>query len=204
MMRRTVTVGGSWGVLCGIANGWPVASTLVQMTVPWVWIAALVGYRLAESTRRSGLLGGVALAAASVAYFGVGAIAGGLSGESPFGGIRFLILWTSIALVVGPIAGVIGRWLTTERTVLAVVLLATVSIAEPLALWAHIDHLDAHFAYFGVALIGLTFPVVWFRSALRNAVKAVALTVALTYPTAVILEAGLVALRQISSPLRLV
>ena len=44
-MRRAVVVGLVWGVFCGIANGVPVATTLVQMAVPWVWVAAFVAYR---------------------------------------------------------------------------------------------------------------------------------------------------------------
>ena len=98
----------------------------------------------------------------------------------------------------------VGRWLTYHSTILpAVVLLATVSTAEPLALWPHIDHLDAHIAYVGVAIVGLTFPLLFFRRRWSQAVRAVFLTAALTYPAAVVLEATLIALGQISSPMRL-
>ena len=54
--------------------------------------------------------------------------------------------------VIVRLAGVMGWWLRTKRASLpAVVALAMVSVAEPLALWTHIDHLDAHLAYMGVA-----------------------------------------------------
>ena len=49
-----------------------------------------------------------------------------------------------------------GWWLTSQqRSFIAVVTLATVSLAELLALWTHIDHLDAHLAYMGVVAAGL-------------------------------------------------
>jgi hypothetical protein len=204
MMRRTVVVGAVWGIFCALANGDPVASTLAQMAVPWVWVAAFVGYRMARSTKQAALVGGITLLAANVAYFTVGTVFGGLSGVPLGGGIRFFMLWTSIGLVVGPIAGIIGWWISDEHTALAaVVTLATASVAEPLALWAHIDRLDAHLAYLSVAIVGLTFPVIWFRRTWRKVVKAVALPLALTYPAAVILELILIGLGQISPPMRL-
>jgi hypothetical protein len=204
MMRRTVVVGAVWGIFCALANGNPVASTLAQMAVPWVWVAAFVGYRMAKSTKTAALLGGISLLVANVGYFTIGTVSGGLTGAPLGGGIRFFALWTAIGLVVGPIAGVIGWWITAERTALpAVVALATASVAEPLALWAHIDHIDAHLAYVIVAIVGLTVPVMWFRRTWRKAVKAAALVLALTYPTAVTLELVLIGLRQISPPMRL-
>jgi hypothetical protein len=205
MMRLTVVVGAIWGIFCVLANSYPVASTLAQMAVPWIWVAAFVGYRMASSAKKAALLGGIALLTANVAYLTVGTVARALTGAPLGGGIRFFVLWTSIGLVIGPVAGVIGWWLTAERTALtAVVAIATASVAEPLALWAHIDHLDAHLAYLIVAILGLTFPMIWFRRTWRKAVKAVALLLALTYPTAVTLELVLIALRQISPPMRLI
>lgn len=204
-MRKTVVVGVVWGLFCGIGNGWPVASTLVQMAVPWIWVAAFVAYRAAANGRRAALLGGIALLAANVAYFSVGSIARGFAGLSLVGGIGFFALWATVGLVIGPVAGVVGWWLTTERTsFVAVVTLATVSIAEPLALWTHIDHFDAHLAYIGVAAVGCAFPLTWFRRDWINGLKALALVVVLTYPAAVVLEATLIALRQISPPMRLI
>jgi hypothetical protein len=203
-MRRAVVVGLVWGVFCGIANGVPAATTLVQMAVPWIWLAAFVAYREADSSRLAAWLGAATLLAANVAYFGVGSIARGISGLPPVGGIHFFALWTVVGLVIGPIAGVVGWWLTSQRGSTAVVMLATVSVAEPLALWAHIDHLDAHLVYIGVAAAGLAFPLLWFRRDRRKALRALALVLVLTYPIAVALEATLIAFRQISPPMRLV
>jgi cation transport ATPase len=87
---------------------------------------------------------------------------------------------------------------------MAVVTLATVSIAEPLALWTHIDHFDAHLAYLSVAAAGFAFPLVWFRRDWRNALKAVVFVVVLTYPAALVLEAVSIAFGQISPPMRLI
>ena len=204
-MRKAVVVGVVWGLFCGIVNGWPVATTLVQMAVPWIWVAAFVAYRAAKSGRRAALLGGIALLAANVAYFAVGSIARGFAGLSLVDGIGFFALWATVGLVIGPVAGVVGWWLRTERTsFVAVVMLAMVSIAEPLALWTHIDHFDAHLAYIGVAAVGCAFPLTWFRRDWVNGLKALALVVVLTYPAAVVLEATLIALRQISPPMRLI
>lgn len=204
-MRRAFVVAVVWGVFCGVANGLPVITALVQMAVPWVWVAAFVAHRGASNSRLAALLGAVTLLAANVAYFGVGSIARGVSGLPVVGGIRFFALWATVGLIVGPIAGVVGWWLTTERaSFAAVVMLATVSIAEPLALWTHIDHFDAHLAYLGVAAVGFAFPLTWFRRDWGNALKALALAVVLTYPTAVVLEATLIVFRQISPPMRLI
>lgn len=197
-------VGVLWGVFCGIANGWPVASTLAQMAAPWIWVAALVAYRASGGSRQAALLGALALLAANASYFAVGSIARGLSGLPPVGGIRFFAMWTTLGLVIGPVAGIVGWWLTQRTAFAAIVTLATVSIAEPLALWAHIDHFDAHLAYVGVATAGMALPLILYRRHWTKAVRAVALALFLTYPTAVILEATLIALRQISAPMRLI
>jgi hypothetical protein len=145
------------------------------------------------------------LLVANVAYFGIGSLARGLAGLPVVGGIRFFALWATVGLVIGPIAGVMGWCLTTERaSFMAVVTLATVSIAEPLALWTHIDHFDAHLAYLSVAAAGFAFPLVWFRRDWRNALKAVVFVVVLTYPAALVLEAVSIAFGQISPPMRLI
>lgn len=203
-MRRAILFGLGWGAFCGITNGVPLATTLVQMAVPWIWVAAFVAYRNADNTRLAALLGGVSLLAANAAYFGIGSLARGISGLDPFAGVHFSALWATVGLIVGPIAGVVGWWLKARAPFAAVVMLATVSIAEPLALWTHIDHLDAHLAYIGVAAIGLASPLLWFRRNLRRALQATALVLVLTYPTAIALEATLIALGQISSPMRLI
>lgn len=203
-MRRAVIVGLVWGVFCGIANGVPIATTLVQMAVPWIWVAAFVAHREADNARLAALLGAITLFAANVAYFGVGLIAHSISGLPQAGGVRFA-LWVTVGLAIGPVAGVLGWWLTSQRgSFPAVVTLATITVAEPLALWTHIDHLDAHLAYIGVAAAGLALPVIWLRRDRRKALRALALVLVLAYPTAVALEATLIAFRQISPPMRLI
>lgn len=204
-MRRTGVVGVFWGIICGLANGVPIASTLAQMAVPWIWVAAFVGYKLARTVKRAAVLGGLTLLVANVAYFGVGAIWGLVSESAAGGDVRFLVLWTTVGLVIGPVAGMVGWWLNTQRMNFAAVgMLSTISIAEPLALWAHINHTDAHIAYLGVAIAGLAFSCLFHRGDWRRAFRAVMLTVALTYPAAVVVEATLIALNQISSPMRLI
>jgi hypothetical protein len=203
-MLRVVVVGMVWGVFCGIANGRSVLNTLAQMAVPWIWAAALVAYR-AKSAKRAAMLGAAALLVANVAYFSVGAIARAIAGLPVTGGLALLAMWTAVGLIVGPIAGLMGWWLASERAGLwAVVALATVSLAEPLALWSHINHFDAHVAYTAVGAAGVLFPLIWFRRARRKALKALALVGLLGYPVAVVLEATLIALGQISAPMRLI
>jgi len=206
LIRTAVGLGLAWGVFCGIANGWPVASTLAQMAVLWVWVAAFAAYRTAPaSTTQAAWIGGVTLLAANVAYFAVGLLARSAAGLPLVGGIRFFVLWATVGLATGPVAGALGWWLMSRRrAVAAVAVLAAVSIAEPLALWMHIDHLDAHLAYIGVAAVGSSFSLVWFRQAWRDAFLAVALMLVLIYPMAVALEATLIAFGQISAPMRIV
>lgn len=162
-MIKAILIGLVWGVVCGIANGLPGVTTLVQMAVPWVWVAAFVAFREADNRRLAAFVGALTLLAANVAYLSVGSIGRGIAGLSLVDGVRFFALWSAVGLVVGPLAGVVGWWLTQRNPFTGVVTLATVSVAEPLALWTHIDHLDTHLAYVGVALAGLAFPLVWFR-----------------------------------------
>lgn len=204
-MRRAVVAGIIWGSFCGLANGWPGATTLVQMAVPWVSLAAFVGFRTADSGSQPALAGGVSLLATNVAYFGVGSIARAFAGLPQIGGVQFFVFWTVVGLVVGPIAGLVGWWLKADRTArMAAALLTTVSIAEPLALWAHIDHLDAHLVYVAVGLGGVALPFARFRRNPRTAFVALALAILLAYPAAVALEAALIALGQVSPPMRLI
>lgn len=204
-MGRAIAIGALWGVFCGVANGWPVATTLAQMAVPWIWVAAFVAYVAGSATRQAALLGGVTLLAANVAYFVVGGVAREVAGVSAVGGLRFFVLWTTLGLIVGPIAGVAGAWLAAERTGLpAAVALATVSVAEPLALWTHIAHADARVAYALVAAIGVAVPLMRYHRGSGSRARALAVVIGLTYPTAVALEVTLIALGQISAPLRLV
>lgn len=207
-MKRRVAVasiGLLWGAFCGLTNGLPIATTLAQMAVPWMWVAALVGYRYARDGRHAALLGGVVLVWANVAYFGLGTAAQVIDGVSVLGGVRFFILWSAVGLLVGPMAGFIG-WSANRRPprVPAIAALAAVSLAEPLALWFHINHVDAHITYVVVALAGLLLPLLWIRTWARKALAALAIAIAAAYPLAVVLEIVLIALGQVSAPLRLV
>lgn len=204
-MRSALTIGSTWGVLCAVANFLPIVSTLAQMAVPWIWVAAIAGYCVASSRRQAALVGGATLLAANVGYFVVGVLQRGMSDLPLAGGARFLVLWAVVGMVVGPIAAVIGWMLARgQGPSIAVVALAGISVAEPLALWAHIDHMDAHLAYIGVAAAGLVFPIVWFWGEWRRAVIAFALVLVAAYPAALVLEASLIVLDQISPPMRLV
>jgi hypothetical protein len=175
------------------------------MAVPWIWVAAATGYGLAGHARRAVILGALVLVVANLSYFVVGRVVQAAGVGALASGVRFLMVWTGLGLVVGPIAGWLGWRLRDARTAMpSVVLMSTVSIAEPLALWAHIDHVEAHLAYVVVALSGLAFAAVWFRTSPRDAGRALGLALVLAYPAAVVLEAALVALGQISAPLRLI
>lgn len=199
-------LGSAWGLFCALARALPFGSTLAQMAVPWIWVAALAGLLWgADDVRRSGLVGAATLLAANLSYFAVGVIARVFSETSTVSGVRFLLLWTVIGLMMGPASAIVGRWLRNPvREVMAVTLLATVSVAEPVALWSHINHIDAQVTYVLVAVVGLILPFVWLRPLPRRAVKATALTVTLLYPSAVVLELVLIVLGQVSAPARLI
>ena len=204
-MRWTVAAGSAWGIYCALANGVPVASTFAQMAVPWVWVAALVGWRFAQSSKRAALLGGVSLLAANVAYFGVSVIAASISAGYASSGIIFFALWAGVGLVIGPISGLLGFFLKVpSHRFLAVALLSSVSIAEPLALWAHIDHVDSHIAYLIVGALGLVLPMTLLGRDRKCLIGAIGIVMLAVYPTALILEVTLIALGQISPPMRLI
>ncbi len=208
MMRdhaEVAAIGSIWGVFCALANGWPIVTTLAQMAVPWMWVAAFVGFRFAKDGRRAAVLGGLVLLWANVAYYGFSSIGQLVNSGAPFGGVRFLILWSTVGLIAGPVAALLG-WIANLEPprMLGMAALATASIAEPLALWEHIDHADAHIAFVIVALIGLTLPFLPVRAGLRTSLTGVSLAIVLAYPLAVVLEVVLIALGQISAPLRLV
>lgn len=206
-MRHHATVaaiGSFWGVFCALANGWPIATTLAQMAVPWMWVAAFVGFRFAKDGRRAALVGAVVLLWANLAYFGFSSIGQLVNSGATLSGVRFFVLWSIVGLIVGPVAGVLGRSAGARPPyMLGIAALTTASVAEPLALWKHIDHTDAHIAFVIVASIGLTLPFL-IRSGLKTSLIGVSLSILLAYPLAVVLEVVLIALGQISAPLRLV
>ena len=175
------------------------------MAVPWVWVAAAVSFRKASDARQGALLGATALLAANVSYFVVGSIARLLDGGSAAVDVRFFVLWAVVGLVVGPISGLAGWWLRDGRLALAsVVTLVVVTMAEPLALWPHIESSEARMVFIAVGLAGIVAPLVLRRRRPRDAVAALLVALALTYPAALALEVVLIALGQISPPLRLI
>ena len=204
-MRLALIVGSAWGVFCGIANGWPLATTLVQMAVPLVWVAVAVSYRTANDGRQGALLGTIALLAANISYFVIGSIARLLDGGSAATDARFFALWAALGLVVGPVSGLIGWFLREGRLAFAsIVALSVVTLAEPIALWPHIAQTDSRIVFVAVGLAGFLLPLVSQREQWREATKALLVALALTYPAALALEAVLIALGQISPPLRLI
>jgi hypothetical protein len=110
-----------------------------------------------------------------------------------------------VGLVVGPVSGVIGfalrsrtlRWLAAGG-------LTAVSIAEPLAWWAHILHFDARMTYVIVALMGAAIPVAVLRTEGNAMLRASALALSSAYPLAVLVELVLIGLGQVSAPMRLI
>lgn len=207
-MQRWIAVvvaGVAWGAFCALGNFWPATTTFVQMAVPWMWVAALVGFRQHGELHRAALAGAVALMAANVAYFAVGAIAILVATNQVVGGVRFLLVWSAVGLVVGPASAVLGRLLAGDpASLVAAAALATAAVAEPLALWAHVDHLDAHITYVVVALVGVIAPQAITQGSVRRRLISTAWVVIAAYPTAVVLEAVLIALGQVSAPMRLV
>lgn len=176
------------------------------MVVPWLWVAAAAGYLWGtDELRRTALIGGAVLLSANVMYFGVAGLARALTGEPVISGLRFLVIWTTLGLVVGPVSAAVGRRLKNPaRELAAATTLAAVSMAEPVALWAHIDHRDAHITYVIVAVIGLVIPLVLFRDRMRQGLRSLVLALAALYPLAVVLELTLILLGQVSAPGRLI
>lgn len=147
---------------------------------------------------------GVALLAANFLYFGIAGIARAMTGDPVISGFRFLVIWTTIGLIMGAASAVVGRWLKDPlRKLVAATMLAAISMAEPLALWAHIDHRDAHITYVMVAA-ALVMPLVLFRGRMRSGIRSSVLALAVLYPLAVVLELTLILLGQVSAPARLI
>lgn len=203
MARRVVPVAIGWGVVCALLNWWPVISTLGQMAVPWVWLAAWAG-SLAGRRGAAAVTGGAALITATLAYFGVTYVSEIVAYVSVAGGYRLAVLWTAVSLVVGPIAGAVGHLVRNDRRrPFAVTAIAVISVAEPVALWAHIDHLDAHVTYVLVGIVGMSIVPALLRPPARTAALAAAMALIGVYPLAVGVELLLIALGQVSGPMRL-
>ncbi len=204
MVRGAILLGAAWGLFCAFARP-PIGSTLAQMAVPWLWVAAAAGYLWGtDELRRTALIGGVALLSGNFGYFGVAAVARAIAGDPVISGLRFLVIWTTIGLVIGPASAVLGRGLKDPaRQLAATTVFAAVSMAEPLALWAHIDHIDARITYVTVAATGLVLPFVLFRDRMGLGIRSSVLALAALYPLAVVLEITLIVLGQVSAPVRL-
>ncbi|MBK5268652.1 MAG: hypothetical protein JJE47_14590 [Acidimicrobiia bacterium] len=96
-----------------------------------------------------------------------------------------------LQVIAGPASAVVGSGLKNPaRKLVAATMLAAVSMAEPLALWAHIDHRDAHITYVIVAVAGLAMFLVLFRNRTRQGIRSSVLALAALYPLAVVLELG--------------
>ncbi len=205
LWARVVAIGSAWGVLCAVGNQWSVTSTFVQMAVPWLWVAAVVGFRSARGVRGAAVAGAATLTSANVVYFAVGAIASLVSDQQALANPRFLLVWTAVGLIMGPTAAVLGRLSASASAApFALLALAAASMAEPLALWGHIDHVDAHITYSVVALVGLSIPVAVSATPMRKRWGLTASAVLVTYPVALLLEVVLIGLGQISAPVRLI
>lgn len=179
---------------------------MAQMAVPWLWVAAAAGYVWgADELRRNALIGGATLVSGNFVYFGVAVVARAIAGDPAISGFRFLVIWSTIGLIMGPASAVVGRGLKNpDRKLAAATMLAAISMAEPVALWAHIDHRDAHITYIIVAAAGLGIPLMLFRDRVGQGIGASALALAALYPLAVVLELTLILLGQISAPARLI
>ena len=176
------------------------------MAVPWLWVAAAAGYLWGtDQLRRAALIGGLALLSVNFMYFGVAGVVRAITGDPAISGFRFLVIWSTIGLIMGPVSAVVGRGLKNpDRKLAAATMLAAGSMAEPVALWAHIDHSDAHITFNIVAAAGLAIPLMLFRDRVGQGIRAAALALAALYPLAVVLELTLILLGQISAPARLI
>ncbi len=137
-------------------------------------------------TRLNQLLRTKSLAVASTAY----ALPGLVSDQGlP---VRYWLIWTAVALVVGPSAAVTGwqvRHGARRVRVIGASALVAVCLAEAFVLWGHIDHLVPHVVYAVMAVVGLLIPwAVLRRDRWQVAAGSTALGCALAVPFALIFE----------------
>lgn len=178
------------GVLLGafdlLGDRVPALSVLAQLATPWVLTAAAVGALSRAGPVRAALLGAASLAVASTAYALAGLVAdqGGLT--------RYWLVWTAVALVVGPASAVIGwqvRHGVRRVRVIGASALVAVCLAEAFVLWGHIDHRVPHVVYAVTAVVGLLIPwAVLRRDRWQVAAGSTALGCALAVPFALIFE----------------
>jgi hypothetical protein len=181
-----VAVGPLFGVLDALASSSSWTTTLGQMVTPWVGVAAALGWR-SRTIGRAVVSGGVGLVAADAFYNVLGVVLYGVVSWSHW------LLWTGVAIVVGPVAGLLGWWARVAigpKRIFSVAALAALCISEGAALWRHIDHRDAHATYVVVGVVGLAVPVLVLRRG-RDLLKAFASTLVLALVATPVLEFGL-------------
>ncbi len=161
-------------------------TTLGQLVSPWVLVAAWAGSR-AGSRRHAMAFGAAALVTANVVYF-VGAIVATTS-------LGRAVLWTVVAVSVGPLAGIVG--MTVRRgarqwQVPMLGLIATVAVAEAVVLWQHIrTERTVAVAVASVVMVGCSVLAEGGAAGRRGrAASAVVVVVAvLAFPASLVLEA---------------
>lgn len=158
-----VTLGVLLGAFDLLGDRVPPLSALAQLATPWVLTAAVVGaLSLAGLVTDQGLL------------------------------VRNWLIWTAVALAVGPASAVIGwqaRHGVRRVRVVGASAFVAVCLAESFVLWGHIDHADAHVVYAILAVVGALIPsVVLRRDGWWVAAGSTALGCALAVPFALIFE----------------
>ena len=152
-----LVVGVAIGVFSILADGilpGRLFTVLGNIAAPWAIAAFVVGFR-ATSVRQGALAGAVALVVGVATYYAGVAVRGYVVGQ-------LNVVWTVVALVVGPVMGACGAAISTRREhppLVAVVLPAAVLVAEGLFLlydrkvWRY-DVVDQifHDVYVSVAL----------------------------------------------------
>ena len=133
MWVGVLVVGGLLGAACLLTDQLRSGLTpLGQLVSPWVLVAAWAGSH-ARSWPHATALGGAALVAANVVYSVGGVIAAASLGRA--------VLWTVVALSVGPLAGIGGmtvRHGARQWQAPMLGLIATVAVAEAVVLWQHV------------------------------------------------------------------
>lgn len=181
-----LTLGVLLGAFAVLGDRVPALSVLAQLATPWVLTAAVVGALSRAGLVRAASFGAALLAVASTAY----ALAGLVIYQRLL--VHYWLIWTAVALVVGPAAAVTGwqvRHGVLRMRVVGASALAAVCLAEAFVLWGHIDHPDPHVVYAVMAVVGALIPsAVLRRQRWQVAAGATALGCGLAVPFALILE----------------
>ena len=133
LLLAALAVGAALGVLSVLGERVPgrALTIVVNLASPWA-LAALVVGRLAASPRRGALVGGVTLLVAMATFYLL----------TPFPYVRSArdVVWTLVAVIVGPVMGLCGGLLAADRGqwhTVAVVVPSAMLLAE--ATWVAID-----------------------------------------------------------------